>query len=210
MIFALDIPEPTGPQTFPGIITAALIGNQYPNYQSHAMLISFVRFVEAAHVQYRLGREGAQKWVAAHGSVRSFLDASSAFETCLVSMHRAVRCMRAIRSRAEVSTVAQALFPTRPTFMVGSIQNRLSKVRNAIQHNDEMVFTGQIPAQTAFMLTLAGTDVPTPMPGQPDQTTKTWDSVEIATHRISFTEICGWLEEMSAAAEAISAYQAPT
>lgn len=207
MIFSLEIPELQGPQAFPGQLLNVFLGPQCSNYAGQAMLTSFVRFVEAAQMQYHVGSAAAQRFVDESQNLYSFFDASSAFEACIGYMHRAIRCMKAIRSQKEVAVASLALFPKRPAFMADDVQKQLRNVRDAIQHNYEKVFDGSIPQGTPFMLTLAGTEVLTPTADNARQTTKTWNGVEIGEHRISFADISAWLNQMAFAAEAIVTYR---
>ena len=195
VIFALDIPELTGPGAFPGQFVNALLGPQCPSHAGQAMLTSFVRFVEASRAQYRGGRSAAQTFVRENQNLYGFIDASTAFETCNGYMHRAIRCMRAIRSKADVAVAARALFPQRPPFMENAVQNSVRNVRDAVQHSYDRVFSGSVPTGTPFMLALAGTEVPTPTVDNPQQTTMTWDRIEIGIHWVSFADMALWLNQ---------------
>jgi hypothetical protein len=170
------------------------------------MLTSFVRFVEAGRAQYRVGRSATQKFVSANQNLYGFVDASTAFETCVGYMHRAIRCMSAILTKSDVAAASRALFPAEPSFMAAAA-NKVKNVRDAVQHSYEQVFNGTIPVGTPFMLALAGTEVDTPTTDNPQQTTKTWDGIEIGSHGISFAEMAVWLDQMAEAAEAIVAYR---
>lgn len=203
---ALDIPELTGPRAFPGQFVNALVGPQCPSPAGQAMLTSFVRFVEAARAQYRVGGAAAQTFVSENQNLYGFVDASTAFETCNGYMHRAIRCMRAIRSKPAVSVVANALFPTSPPFMANAVQNSVRNVRDAVQHSYDKVFDGSIVEGTPFMLGLVGTEVSTPTADNPNQTTLTYDGIHIGSQRIHFVNMAVWLDQMAEAAESIVAY----
>jgi len=183
-------------------------GNRPDNWQSHAIVTTYVRLVEGAYAHYEMGRQQVgEVWnnhsrlgIGAHNLSATF------FEDCFSSMHRAVLCMERIRGYKEVPDDLKRLVPSRPAFTTPAIADRIRDVRHAVQHMDNFVLKGDIPVGTNFMLTATGPVTPSPRPGQPDQMLKTIDRLVIGDNHVLFSEVVAWLYEMGDCAADIAAY----
>ena len=110
-----------------------------------------------------------------------------------------------IRSRSDVPNALKALFLNKPRFTEDRVANRIQNVRHAIQHLEEKILDGSIPEFTPFALRADGAE--TPVPGEPGQTLKTIDRLQIGAYEIRFSELCTWLQEMALFADQISKYE---
>ncbi len=213
MIVETAMPELTlYPNGFPSHwLNILFLGNRPDAFKIHAIVTTYVRLVELAYVHYKHARQQVEAFWNHHGSlmIGSHNLGATYFEDCINSMHRAVLCMRRIRSFPEVPADLKAIFPDRPTFTTDAVADRIRGIRDAIQHMDERVLKGIIPESTPFMLTASGPEAPFPDSSQPNQTLKVIDRLIIGDREVLFSELIAWLHEMGECAERISKYERP-
>jgi len=216
MIVTIAIPELTlYPDGFPShwlhIISVGFLGNRLDAYKIHAIITTYVRLVEGAYVHYKNARQHVQAFWNTHDSIAIGSSNLSAtyFEDCINSMHRAVLCMKRIRSYPEVPAGLKNLFPKKPQFTTDAVANRIRGIRDAIQHMDELVLKETIPENTPFMLIANGPETPVLDSDQLNQTLKVIDRLTIGSDEVLFAELVTWLHEMGECAEVISKYKRP-
>jgi len=213
MIVEISIPELTQyPNGFPSHwLNIIFLGNRPDEYKIHAIITTYVRLVEGAYAHYKNARRLVQAVWSNHNSVAIGSHNLSAiyFEDCINSMHRAVLCMKRIRSNREVPADLRNMFPDTPHFTKDAIANRIREIRDAIQHMDKYVLKGEIPEGKSFMLTATGPETPVLASDQPNQTLKRIDRLTIGDAEVLFTELVAWLHEMGKCAELISKYERP-
>ncbi|MGM4960882.1 hypothetical protein ACT4MK_36820 [Bradyrhizobium barranii] len=213
MIVRVDIPEITNyPDGFPSHwMNIIFLGNRPDAYKVHAIVTTYVRLVEGALVHYRQARGQVLKLWNTHTAIAigSHNLASTYFEDCINSMHRATLCMNRMRGNRDVPDDLKALFRKRPRFAADTVAKRLRDTRDTIQHMDEKVFNAEIPDGTPFMLLATGLETPVLDSDQPNQTLKVIDRLIIGDQEISFVELATWLTEMGECAEVISKYERP-
>jgi len=86
-------------QGFPEFWARTLfIGPVSPNPQLHALSVMFVRLVEAALVEYALGRQALMQYHNTHQAlaIGALSRSVSHFESCLTDAHRARQAFNAI------------------------------------------------------------------------------------------------------------------
>jgi hypothetical protein len=188
-------------------LNITFLGNRPDDYRSLAIVTSFVRLVEGSLVHYHLARDHVFNLWNTHTSLAlgSHNLSATYFEDCINSMHRAVLCMKRIRSYPEVPADLKSLFPAKPGFTEDAAANRLRNIRDAIQHMDDNVVKGRIPERTPFMLTATG--IESPIPDEPNQTLKVIDRLIIGDKAVLFADLAKWLIEMGECADVISKYR---
>jgi hypothetical protein len=197
MIVKVEIPELTVyPDGFPRHwLNIVFLGNRADEYKVHAIVTTYVRLVEGAHVYYKQGREFVQRVWIDHSKIGIGAHnlAATHFEHCINMMHRAALCMTRIRGGKDIPADIKSLIPTRPTFMANSITKRLRELRDAIQHMEARVLRGEIAENTPFMLTATGPETPLNDLSQPGQTLKIIDRLTLGGQEVKFEELVAWL-----------------
>jgi hypothetical protein len=120
------------------------------------------------------------------------------FESCITGMYLAVRSMRELRKRRDLSPRERAvLCETRPKpRFVGSAGERLGRMRNQMQHIEEELAGGKLKDDLPIMIQPTGPEAPVSDPASPGQTLKTIDRVRVQEHEVRFAELAAWLAEM--------------
>lgn len=211
MIVEIALPELTlYPNGFPSHwLNIIFLGNRPDEYKIHAIVTTYVRLVEGAYVHYKLARQHVRAVWNTHTSlaIGSHNLSATYFEDCINSMHRAVLCMRRIRSYPEVPDDFKNLFPNKPQFTTDAVANRLRRIRDTIQHMDDRALKETLPKNTPFMLTATGPEKPVLDSDQPNQTLKVIDRLTIGSEEVLFAELVTWLHEMGECAEVVSKYE---
>ena len=213
MILEFDVPELAEyPNGFPGHYANVIFGgNVSSHWQTNALMMSYVRLVEAAHIHYRAAREQADVYwnkTTGVGSRAATLSATY-FEDCINAMHRAVLCMRRLRGYKYVPADVKQLFPRAPEFAKDKIANHIGSLRHAIQHLDERLID-VLHEGNPFALAMSGPETAIPDASQPDQTLKRIDRLSIGEEEVLLSDLVSWLREMGDCADTISRYQRPT
>jgi len=174
MIVRVAIPEITKyANGFPSHwMNIVFLGNRPDAYKIHAIVTTYVRLVEGAFVHYKQARQYVLAFWNTHTEIGigSHNLASTHFEDCINSMHRATLCMIRIRSNREVPADLKALVPTKPRFAAEGVAKRLRDMRDTIQHMDEKVLNAEIPDGSPFMVLATGDETPMLDSDQPNQT----------------------------------------
>ena len=182
-------------------------GSPSLNYQINALASTYMRLVEAAIIEYRMGSAALREFWNTHTSVNmSAMHRSIAhFESCLSDMHRATRAYRSLRRHRSIDPLSVFMANERPAFATDSIAEQFGLMRNAIHHLDELVVEGHIAEGQPIALKPEGPEVPHQT--ELGQTIKTFDRLSIGDRSVTFRSIATWLSEMSAIATKISQYE---
>lgn len=170
-----------------------------------AWAFMFVRRVDAAMTEYRLGAEQVNACWNNHASM-GILENNRAvchFETCINCTHVARSCFEQLRDSNTVpAKLHSALAALTPSFLLYTKANDpLRLVRNGIQHGDEWILEGKIDVGQNHTLRADGIDQP--LPEDAGQTIKNVDRLLLGEHSILFTDLARWLEEMADAVDVI-------
>jgi hypothetical protein len=187
-------------------LNTLFLGNVPQDYATNALATTYVRLVDAANEHYKLGRIGVIIYWSDHSSaaIDEINLATTYFEDCVNSMHRAILCMKGIRGRRAPADL-KSLFPQKPNFTAEAVAGRIRDVRDTIQHMDERVIRREISKGTPFAL--MATRPETPVPNQAGQILKVIDRLVIGNNELLFSDLVAWLHEMGNCAEAISKYE---
>ena len=212
MYIFFDVPEiEEHPNGFPEYWLQVLFINTIsPNFQISALTTTYVRLVEAALVEYRLGQTKLKEYWNTHTSVNlSAMHRSvSHFESCLSDMHRAINCFTRLRRHKDLPHgLGLVLNTERPRFVTDQVSDQLRALRNKIHHLDDMIMDGRLQQGQSIALRPDGLEVTHPT--EPNQTNKTIDRLVIAQRELKFADLAAWLVEMARLAEKIAAYVAP-
>ncbi len=213
MIIKIDVPQLSQKGAyFPRHwMNVTLLDNRPDDYRVHAIVSTYVRLVEASFAQYELGRIHLNVFWNTHNGIAmaDYNLSGSHFESCINSMHRAILCAKKIRGSKHVPGDIKALITQKPAFLANKVAFRLRKIRDMIQHMDEMVLKGKIEMGTSFSLRTDGPEIPIEDHDQPNQTLKTIDRLTLGDQTILMSELTLWLNEMRQVADQISAYEKP-
>ncbi|MFZ2148278.1 MAG: hypothetical protein WAV28_13760 [Sedimentisphaerales bacterium] len=189
-------------------LKALFIGPISLQFQINALATTYIRLVEAALAEYRLGQSKLKEFWDTHDSLNlaAMYRAVSHFESCLSDMHRAINCFTRLRRHRDLPEgLRLALNEQKPRFIADQISDQLRLIRNDIHHLEELVMDGRLQEGQAIALKPDGPE--TPHPTEPNQTIKTIDRLVIAQREVKFSDLATWLTEMGRFAEKIASYE---
>jgi len=197
------------PNGFPGYWLKILFINPISdNYHISSLTTTFIRLVEAAIVEYRLGAQKLKEYWNTHSSINlgAMNRSVSHFESCLSDMHRATNCFMRLRRNIELPEgLRKVLSEQRPRFVADYVSDQLRTFRNEIHHTEAHLMDGRIQQGQPIAVKPDGPEVPHPT--EENQTVKTIDRLVIGQLELKFSDIAFWLREMGRFAEKISTYQ---
>jgi len=206
MYVSIDIPEIENyPEGFPGFwIRTIFIGQASSDYQVNALTTLYVRLVEAAFVEYRLGLSALKEYWNTHTSIAmgAMHRSCSYYESCITNMHRAQKCFSRMRRHPALGELSATLNSPKPSFVHANVSKQLRNMRNEIHHTEEMLMNGHISRGQPLMLRADGPE--TPHPTEANQTNKSIDRLIVGNHELLFSELADWLVEMGVYCEKIS------
>ncbi len=208
MYVSIDVPEiKEYPEGFPQYwLKTLFIGKVSSVFQVNALASTYVRLVEAALVEYRLGHLKLKEFWGTHTSLNlgAMHRSISHFESCLSDMYRAINCFTRLRRHKELGDLRQVLNEERPRFIADDISDQLRTIRNEIHHLEELVMNGRLTEESPFALKPDGPE--TVHPTEANQTVKTIDRLVIAQRELLFSDLATWLKEMGHFAEKLASY----
>lgn len=188
-----------------------MLGSFSDSYATNALTANYLRLVEAALQEYRLAKVEVNEFWSRHDSIPlgAMHRAIAHYESCIVDMHRAILCFKRLRKSPSVPLDLRSILQNENRTLRTDTTNKLLKdIRDAIQHLEEKVLNGDIPAGTPFMLNPTGPE--TPIPAEPSQTLKTIDRLTIGNLEVEFEQLARWLAELGSCARTISRYRGGT
>lgn len=212
MYVTLKVPDINEyPNGFPNFwLNWYFTGSISSNFQINALVITFIRLIEAAFVEYRLGKSKLTEFWKPNLSLNlSAMHRSiSHFESCLSDMHRAIKCFTRLRRHKDLPEgLRLSLNDEKPRFVAEQISSKIAEIRHGIHHLEELVMKGKLQEGQFFTLQPDGPE--NPHPTELNQTIKTIDRLVIAQSELQFSSLATWLTEMGGYAEKIAAYEAP-
>ncbi len=194
---------------FPGYWLQKFFNNPIPdNYQISSLITTFIRLVEAALVEYRLGAKMLKEYWNTHSSINigAMNRSVSHYESCLSDAYRAINCfMQFRRNRDLPEGLRRVLSEPKPRFVVDYVYEQLKNFRNKIHHTERDLMEGKIQQNQSIAVRPDGPEVP--HPEEANQTVKTIDRLVIGQLELKFSDLAMWLREMGRFAEKISTYQ---
>ena len=208
MYISIEVPDiDEYPKGFPKYWAKSIfVSHVSSNYQVNALASTYVRLVEAALVEYRLGASMLQEFWDTHTSFNlSAMNRSIAhFESCLSDMYRAINCYRRLRRHKDQDALCLALNSEKPSFATDPVADQLRLMRHEIHHLEELVMDGRIQEGQPFVLKPDGPE--TPHTTEPNQTIKSIDRLVIGQRELRFSSLAAWLTEMGRFAEKITEF----
>ncbi len=174
------------------------------SYEVHALAGTFVRLVELALVEYRLGGTKLREFWDTHDSfnITAFNRSISHYETCVLSMHRAIGAYRRLRRNKNADPLAVFLNREKPAFAADPIADQLRDLRHEIAHLDERLAEGVIQEGQPFALKPDGPETKEPV----GVTVKHFDRLIIGDKELKFLDLALWLSEMCREAQRIARF----
>jgi hypothetical protein len=203
MNISIDVPEiPDYPKGFPNYwLRSFLIGPISTNLLVNALAGTYVRLVEAALVEYRLGASNLQEsWNT--GGLNAIQRCVAHFESCLLDMHRAVNFYRRLRRHRGRDPLTLALNAEKPRFAREIEARKLRHMRDEIHHLDEILVNGKLKPGQPIALRPDGLE--RVHPTELNQTIKSIDRLIIGRRVLLFADLAALLREMGHYAEKIS------
>ncbi|CAN7790274.1 hypothetical protein LJR034_009042 [Caballeronia sp. LjRoot34] len=196
-----DVPAPTDP--FVGYWGKQLFTGHF-SYRPFVITLTstYVRCVFAAREDYLAAAQHLRgAWTSDVNramKVSEVYRSISRFESCITGMYLAVRSMRELRKRQELTARERAVIcelKPKPRFL-GSAGELLGKMRNKMQHIEEELAAGKLKNDLPIMIQPTGPEVPADDPANPQQTLRTIDRMRVHEYEVRFVELAAWLGEM--------------
>jgi hypothetical protein len=196
-----DVPVPTDP--FVGYWGKQLfIGHFSDNPSVISLTSTYVRCVFAAREDYLAAAQHLRSvWepdINRAMKVSDHYRSISRFESCITGMYLAVRSMKQLRKRQDLTARERAVIcelKPKPRFL-SKEGELLGKMRNTMQHIEEALADGKLKDDLPIMIQWTGPEIPVEDPANPKQTLKTIDRVRVQQHEVRFAELAAWLGEM--------------
>ncbi|CAG9186107.1 hypothetical protein [Cupriavidus pampae] len=203
MIIKLSIPAVHAPNDpFLGYWgKQAFLGHFSDNPFVTTIASTYVRCVFAAREDYQSAAEHLKNYWEGDGNalrVSELYRAITRLESCITAMYLAVRALRQLRKRRELTERERAVIcakKAKPRFL-GSDGDLLGQIRNKIQHIEEELAEGKVSKDLPFMIVMTGPEVPVDDPRNPGQVLKTIDRLQVHKFEVRFAELAAWLGEM--------------
>jgi hypothetical protein len=209
MHVSIELPDITDyPKGFPQYwVKSVFVRTVSANYQVNALASTYVRLVEAALVEYRLGGAMLREFWGTHTSFNlgAIHRSVSHFESCLSNMYRAINCFRRLRRHRSRDALCVALNEKSPAFATASVAEQIHNMRHEIHHLEELVMDGRLQEGQPTALLPDGPE--TPHPTEPNQTLKSIDRLVIAGRELKFADLARWLTEMARHADRIAQFE---
>ncbi len=170
-------------------------------YRDNAILENLTRLAYHAAVEYNLGRAGTLKYWRSGGTtlqLSAILRASTHFETCITNVHRAIKHVTTIRQNDQILPDSRNALAGHLGIYDRSLQERVRHLRNAIQHQEERVLSGQIGEGENISIVASGDKTP-----NGDGTLMTIDRLELGKERVKFEELVACIRELRNSADAL-------
>ena len=174
------------------------------SYHVYALAGTYVRLIEVALQEYRLGCLRLREFWDTQESfnITAINRSISHFETCVTSMHRAINSYKRLRHKKDPLSVH--LNHEKPAFATDKIAGHLRELRRQIHHLDEHLVKGKIEGGQPFALIADGPERNDP--ANPGNTLKTLDRLVIGSKELLFTDLVAWLGEMCREAQKIAMF----
>lgn len=206
MHMSIEVPELTEyPKGFPSFwVKTLFIGSVSQDFQVNALASTYVRLVEAAFVEYRLGHSKLKEFWDTHDAINlaAMHRCIAHFESCLSDMLRAINCYGRLRRNKNQDPLALALNVKHAAFSAAGVADQIRHMRNAIHHLDQDLMKGRLQEGQGVALRPDGPE--RPHPTEPHQTIKTIDRLTIAGRELLFSDLASCLREMGNIAERIA------
>ncbi|GAA4796689.1 hypothetical protein [Lysobacter hankyongensis] len=167
------------------------------NFQVNALSVMYVRLVEAAFVEYSLGRQSLMEFWSTHTGIAlgAMHRSVSHFESCLSNTHRAKQAFSRLRNHADNGELRKLLSNPRPNFIQAKFADQIRAIRNEIHHTEDSLMKGLLGSGNPVMLKADGPE--TVHPTEANQTNKLIDRLVVGQQELLFSELATALTEMA-------------
>jgi hypothetical protein len=194
-------------------------GSISPKRKINALISSYIRLVENSITEYHLALSALNEFWEPSDSfkLRVIHRSISHFETCITDIHRGIQCFKIFRNHPELDEILKELLSDKPNFIQDRNANRIREIRNTIHHIEnrvedsevmgkpnEKISKGNVSEGEPFMIKPEG--IEKPVEGEPGQTLKLINKLQIGSFELTATELMEFLQEMGRYAKKISLY----
>jgi hypothetical protein len=198
----INIPELDDSSIRPGRILERMFRGAGPaSYQDNAVSENLVRLTRHAAVEYNLGREGTLTYWEPGGTtldMGAIYRATTHFETCVTNVHRAIRFLKVISQNEQILPNARGNLPVGLRIYGEVLQTKISRFRNAVQHQEERLLKGKIAEGEIFMTLPTGDEVTVK-----HRSVLTIDRLELGKEQLKFSDLAQCITDLRACALAI-------
>ncbi len=150
-------------------------------YKAYALVVNFIRLVDNAVTEYKLGRKSLLLYGRASLSLgmNHYLDAGSHFEISIDKTHRAIKHLQKLKGLKDPSLQPfRSLIPKQMPILSTSATKQVRDMRDAIQHLYEDIVSGKIIQGQSLML-------------DPKQ-----EQLELGQFHILYSDLAMWLRNL--------------
>jgi len=152
------------------------------NGLARVRVTSFVRLLNQAIHHYSAAREAlAVRAKGGSGRTRALFEAVSHFEACVGCLHRTINFAEAVKRDRNCPII-----PRHVGALSSDARKRIADFRHAIEHLDDRIARGSMPADARKMLTI-----------EPN-------AIKLGSHSIALRELANWITELETIAQAIA------
>ena len=176
-------------------VLRAISGGGSSDHIGYVLSTNSVRLADAAVRDYMLGRAAVNQMHANRPhtfGISEMLQAATHFESCLWHIERFIKHAKAIRACPSAEPGLKALVPRSATFLKGSTERVVTRIRHMLSHLESEALNGNIPQGTSILL------IPQA------------NGLVVSNLVISWDELIPLLEEIHGCAAAISSFKPST
>jgi len=151
-----------------------------------SFLHNFLMVTDKALSEYNAARELLIKYVASANKTMLLIEAFGRFETCINSIRRCLRYVDKMARHPFSPVIDRTLRRS-----LESYESNIKPLRNAIEHMDEDILSGETPRGIPHALKI----------------TSDAEYLQIASYRLSFTDISAILRQLHSLATKLSRYR---
>jgi len=156
------------------------------NHTASSFLKNFLMVADKALTEYNSGRELLINYVASENKTMLLMEAFGRFETCINSIRRCLRYVDKMPRHPCSPAIDRTL-----RRLLRSYESTITPLRDSIEHMDDYILSGETPLGIPHSLTIT-----------PDA-----KFLEIASNRLSFTDISAILRQLHRLATELSRYR---
>ena len=169
-------------------VTRLLLASGPKSYAQYALVVNYICLIDLAVDEYQDGRELALSDLE-HGEIIGvMIRAAGYFEACISNVKRALNHLKVIRSQKDFPPDLKNGLPRTLKVLRGNVENKITNIRNAIQHLERDIENLNVTQDDPICLILES------------------DQLLLGGYSISYQELSEWLKEFHKCATTIHGY----
>ncbi len=158
------------------------------DYRAYGLVANFIRLTDLALNEYELARHAVHEFASRIEGIPHPAIATNHFEACIVAVKRAVGLLEAMKSSPHSPTSLKSLLPRHISVLSSGVQTAVTDMRDAIQHLDDKLRSGEISHGEPVMLAFEE------------------DGVQLGSKTIRYTDMAAWIRNLNEVADSVARY----